>query len=285
MQAFDLDAAPKPMLPSSDFLTEVTLFCFTTVSPQGPAGEGCGYEQPLVDAMRSAKTSNTVFACEASAVYEAPCANATAGASIKDVFAQVWGSVKASGAYLEHDWTVKVDAEAVFLPSRLKLHLIMGLKPPAKTAVYLNSFLPEERDETTPKMTLQVMSMEAVSLLLENLAKCKQHIRSEHWVDVFTMNCLNAIGVGYMEDSSLIDDRVQTSFNPFDVDICMEPSVVAFTPYVAVNAWMGCQKLAEGRVTAFDFVSCSHRLEGEACSMMSSLDHASGDQPGTGILA
>merc|ERR1719356_1090472 len=126
---------------------------------------------------------------------------------------------------------------------------------------------------------LEVMSQEAVDLLLKNLDVCKEHIGNDGGEDIFMMSCLDAIGVNYMEDYSLLDDKYDSPehFNLFDVDRCSNDAVVAFHPYKAVNSWMGCHKVAMGAQQPHDFVGCNYRWHGDACSLNSPHQHAPGD--------
>jgi len=268
-----------------------SMFCFMVVTPQGvvPPGVKEGYEQVLVDEIRAAGLS--AFACEASAVYEGTRAETGEWKSIKntDIFVQVWKKVQADGIWQQHDWTVKVDSDAVFLPDRLKMHL-EGSKPPMDKPVYFHNIdFTNRKGELVHFMgALEVMNKEAVDLFLKELDQCAAHIGNDGGEDSFTMSCLDAIGVYYMEDYSLVDDKysVPAEFNLFDVDRCKDDSIVAFHPYKAVNSWMGCHKVAMGEVSPSQFTSCEHRWEGEACSLSGNLDHPGNHpDPGTGIVA
>lgn len=274
---------PKALLPVAAAPPAVTLFCFMVITPQGicPPGVKEGYEQQLVDAIRTAKAS--VFACDASNIFEGKRSTEGEWKSIKntEVFAQVWRQVQADGKYLQHDWTVKVDADAVFIPDRLKMH-IASMKPPPGEPVYLHNI-----DFKFHFMgALEVMTKAAADKLIQNIDLCLQHIGSNGGEDIFTMECLDAIDVGYMEDDSLLDDKYSSPehFNLFDVDRCHNDAIVAFHPYKAVNSWMGCLKVANGEVKTTQFTSCVHRWEGEACSLSGTLDHPGKVDPGTGIV-
>lgn len=274
LQAYSPTSTGKQVESNGHFLTEISLFCFMVVTPATP--------EQLVDAIRTAEAS--VFACEASAIYKLAGARSNEVESVKDVTGKIWRSVHEDGQYLEHDWTVKADVDTVFLPERLKMHLLMGLKPPVERPVYLRNSVASPK-QVQFKSALEVLSKEAVDLLIKKQATCEQHDGSSG-ADLFLMSCLDAIEVGYMVDGSLLDDKQTSSatYNPFDVDRCMDEGVVAFTPYGSVNAWMGCHKVAKDEVTPFQFVSCKHRRDEEACSAMSPMAHLNGHE-GTGIVA
>merc|ERR550525_171185 len=73
-----------------------------------------------------------IFACDGHGVFEGSEAQLGEWGSVSNVdqFIDVWNQVKKDGTYKEHDWVVKIDPDAVFLPDRLKAH-IEGLSPAA----------------------------------------------------------------------------------------------------------------------------------------------------------
>merc|ERR1719253_431693 len=99
-------------------------------------------EQDLVKAARDRNQS--IFDCEAHAVYDsvkssfAQWDNGYSSLQNTGTFIQVWNHVREGGLHLQHDWTVKVDADAIFIPERLRLH-IGDLRAPADAAVYLKN--------------------------------------------------------------------------------------------------------------------------------------------------
>jgi len=276
--------ASKMAQPSAAAPTSVSLYCFTVVTAQGvcPPGVEEGYEQKLLDEIRQAGLS--LFACDASAVYEGKRTETGEWKSIKntDVFVDVWRKVQAEGLWEQHDWTVKVDTDAVFFPERLKMHL-QGSKADPQQPVYFHNI-----DFKFKFMgALEVLNTEAVRLFLKDIDQCAEHIGNNGGEDIFTMSCLDAIGASYMEDFSLLDDKYSdpADFNLFDVDRCDNDAIVAFHPYKAVNSWRGCHKVATGEVSHTQFTSCVHKWLNEACSLSGDLDHP-GDHPApsTGIV-
>merc|ERR1712117_832049 len=117
-----------------------TLFCFTVVTPQGVVAPGVkpGYEKQLLDLFKSKKVG--LCACDDWSVYEGVRVTTGSWQSVvnTDIFNKVWQQVKTEGKYKQRDFTVKVDADAVFFPDRLKAH-IEGLRPPKNTAVYFHN--------------------------------------------------------------------------------------------------------------------------------------------------
>lgn len=269
---------------STDPSRHLSLFCFMVVTPDGivPPGVQEGYEQKLQEMMEPVKGS--IFGCEGSAIYQGVRATRGEWKSIRntEVFVKVWADVRSDRQYAQHDWTVKVDADAVFFPDRLKQHLI-NLKVPPKTPIYLHNV----QFSFNFMGALEVMSKEAFEVLTDNLDACLEHIGSDGGEDIFTMQCLDAYEVGYMEDFMLLEDKYSHpgEFNLFDVDACSNDDVVAFHPYKAANSWMGCYKVALKQNRPQDFTDCEHRWKDEACSLTSGLDHPGQSKPGTGIVA
>jgi len=249
------------------------LFCFAVVTPQGVVAPGvkAGYEKPLQDAVKAKGLG--IFACDASAIYNGTRVEKGNWQSVvnTDIFIKVWGQVKADGQYAMYDWTVKVDADAVFFPGRLRAHLL-GLRPPASKAVYLHNI----NFRFGFMGALEVLSTKAVDTFLASIYECSQNLGHNGGEDFFTMQCLDSNGVGSMTDNALLNDKyTQTSgWDLFDVDPCTEDSAVAFHPYKAINSWMACHAVAMHQAKPADFFGCAHKmLPDEPCSMSSQRAH------------
>lgn len=249
------------------------LFCFTVVTPQGVVAPGVvpGYEKPLQDAVRAKGLG--IYACDAFAVYNGTRVKAGSWQSVvnTDIFIKIWNQVKADGQYADYDWTVKVDADAVFFPDRLKAHL-SGLHPPAHKAVYLHNI----NFRFGFMGALEILSKLAVDSFLQNIVECSNHLGHNGGEDFFTMQCLDAIGVGHMTDNALLNDKYtqQHGWNLFDVDPCLEDTAVAFHPYKAINSWFGCHKIAMREKQTTDFIGCANKwYPDEACSLSSTKHH------------
>jgi len=258
-----------------------SLFCFTVVTPQGvvPPGVEAGYETKIIDSIRAKKLG--IFQCEAQAVFQGAQAPAGDWKSIAntDIFIKTWKQVQADGQYRQHDWTVKVDTDAVFFPFRLKYHLDQ-LSAPAGTALYVKNI-----DFKFGFMgSLEVLSQKAVDVYLADVDTCVAHLGNNGGEDAFTMGCLDSLGVAHMRDNSLLNDKYMSgqAFHLFDVDPCQNAGNVAFHPYKHVNAWMGCYNVAQKIQTPGVFVNCGQRFPGDACSLASKLSHSNG---GVGVPA
>jgi len=271
----------KPAAPEAA-VANTSLFCFTVVTPAGVVAHGVqpGYEQELLQMMKA--NAWGIFACDASQVYQGARAQKGEWHSVinTDIFVKVWHEVQKEGLYKAHDWTVKVDADAVFFPDRLRTHLV-DLRPPKDTAMYLHNIKFHFRFQGA----LEVISTKAVDIFLANANACAEHIGSMGGEDFFTMECLDGMGVGHMTDFSLLSDKYAhgAGWNLFDVNPCFEQAFVAFHPYKAVNSWTGCHKVSTRTQLPTDFVGCNYRWHGEACSLNGNVTHPGGG-PNDGIV-
>jgi len=146
-----------------------------------------------------------------------------------DSFIHAWEVVRQDGRYAKHDWTVKVDADAVFLPDRLRLH-INSLRPPQGSRLYLRNcdfkfhFLG----------AIEVLTREAVELYYAKAQECNDHVGKQGGEDYWMLSCLEGIGVDYQTDYSLLNDKYAAEEN------CNDDWAVAFHFYKKVSDWDWC---------------------------------------------
>mmetsp|Transcript_72034 Transcript_72034/g.185810 ORF Transcript_72034/g.185810 Transcript_72034/m.185810 type:complete len:673 (+) Transcript_72034:69-2087(+) len=257
-----------PQVPK-DKAAGTSLFCFMVVTQNGyvPPGVAAGYENGLVDGLRKNKLG--IFACEGNKVYEGGHSDVGEWRSISNVlvFIKVWDQVKGDGLYAQHDWTVKVDADAVFMPDRLRMHL-SNLRPPADKPVYLQNI-----DFKWKFMgALEVLSKEAVNAFAENKGKCADHISTNGGEDRFTAECLDAAGSWHMTDFALLNDKYslppEFPLNLNDVSRCTDQANVAYHPYKEFGSWMGCYNVTTQQISMDDLPLCSKRThEQRACKL------------------
>merc|ERR1711915_755216 len=55
-----------------------------------------------------------------------------------DEFTESWNKVRMDGKYIHYAWTVKVDPDAVFIPERLRIHVMNLPKIPDNGLYFLN---------------------------------------------------------------------------------------------------------------------------------------------------
>lgn len=156
-----------------------------------------------------------------------------ASSSNVDGFIQAWEKVKQDGRWEHHDWTVKVDSDAVFFPERLRWHL-KRLRTPRASFVYLRN----TGSEPHLLGVLSVLTTQAVRLYFERSQDCKKHILSMFGEDFWLLSCLEGLGVGYQSDYHLLDDQAKA------IENCTSDRVVAFPMNRKVDEWNTCHKAA-----------------------------------------
>jgi len=228
-----------PALPAgSPSVAGTSLFCFMAVLP-GSA------EMALVQLARDRKSS--IFGCDGNAIYNVEKSEyhtwETGQSTLVNTksFVKIWDQVKNDGRYSTFDWTVKVDADCVFFPDRLRTHL-RNLGPPAFTPIYVRN--------TLPIFTLggflgaiEIVSKTGVETYLDNAAGCREHIGMTSGEDGFLKDCLDSLGIGSMHDDLIL----RPSGNPAE---CQVEEFVAFHPQKAPGQWTYCWDIAVGHVAA-----------------------------------
>merc|ERR1711920_284318 len=121
------------------WLQGTSLFCFSVIAWNVPSPKPFwDSESALADNIK--KHSLSIVQCDEHAFIDGE-QTATAGWGSYnniDAFTRVWKKVQDDGRWMKHDWIVKVDADAVFFPDRLKLHLDK-LRTPRGSRVYLRN--------------------------------------------------------------------------------------------------------------------------------------------------
>jgi len=204
-------------------------------------------KSPEVALMELAKRSKTsIFACDASDVFHswqsAKSGWDTGEATLTntDVFINVWDQVHEAGSFMDYDWTVKVDADAVLIPDRLRGH-ITGLRVPPNRAIYLkNNAMDPGLGNNGFLGAVEVFSKNAVETYLDNKEGCRQTLGIQAGEDGFFKGCMDALGVGFMVDANL--------FNPdLSPGACINGNRAAFHPLKDPVNWQCCIDLINGK--------------------------------------
>lgn len=224
-----------------------SLFCFALMVP-------FGYEAGLLGMQYHKGTS--LFACDEYAVYSNTSMAVGLGFKISvvnislqcerggefqsllnlEVFRAVWARVVGDGQFEAHEWTVKVDADTVFFPQRLRQVL---QEHHAGPGVYLNNC------KFGMHGPLEVLSRAAVQALGEGWDRCDAHFREVclgpcWWgEDLFVDQCLSEVlGVRREYEGRLLsDDHCEP---PQDWASCKDRSKVAFHPFKTADSYRRC---------------------------------------------
>jgi len=213
---------------------ERSLYCFTVVAWHAP--------RPKPEVNSEAEITNHwqklglhIMQCDGHDFFEGnmtPVSEWGAFSNV-DMFMAVWQQVKAEEKWKDHDWTVKVDADTVFLPNRLRDHLY-NLRTPLTSRVYL------ENIDYKFKFfgALEIMTREAVNIFLEKGHTCVRGIH-EGGEDIFMRACLDGLGIDHQSDFTLLKDKLAG----VDVD-CNDGWSVAFHYMKTRMAWANCYNKA-----------------------------------------
>jgi len=233
-----------------------SLFCIEVVRTNG-------YELPLVKEQQKRRVS--IFACDEYAVFSdggkpQPVGEDPGGAEIMTIvippikesignmaagattnswlntktFLQVWDLAKKDGRIEKHDWTVKVDPDAVFFPDRLRTHLASHTNKDANLYVMnCNRFA-----EVALYGSIEIFSKKALETYLAGQDSCRRTLPWQGWgEDFFMSHCMDMLRVGRVYDFGLLSDK-RCFYSP-----CSDTSKVVYHDYKDASphgAWFQC---------------------------------------------
>jgi hypothetical protein len=150
------------------------------------------------------------------------------------IFINLWKKVFEDRQFEQHDWTAKVDPDAVFIPSRLR-------KRRAKEEQYRGTFL--NNCKIGLHGPLEVISRAGMLTFKAGLALCVEANVADPYVygeDVFLRRCLRYLGVQKTDDFGLLSE-IDCFENPGD---CTNGKV-SFHPFKDVYSYLECQRHSE----------------------------------------
>jgi len=149
-----------------------------------------------------------------------------------ELFMHVWDAVGKLGLWKKADWTVKVDPDAVLLPTRLRKHLDAFAGQNGYVVNCAKPFMPEG-----PMMfgALETFAHSALEAYFEKAGDCAGSLPWHIWgEDLYMGKCLEKIGVKRLNDFSIYSDGVCRGVD------CADPEAAAFHPMKDVGSWMNC---------------------------------------------
>mmetsp|Transcript_27450 Transcript_27450/g.81823 ORF Transcript_27450/g.81823 Transcript_27450/m.81823 type:complete len:440 (-) Transcript_27450:41-1360(-) len=227
-----------------------TLFCYSIMRTHG-------YELGLVRTQLSRGVS--IFACDAWRVYSDKKVWLTPGPPVRidttllnvsleakagvkehilntEQFLQAWRQAKEEGLTQSHEWSVKVDPDAVFFPARLQTRLSLAVKAPGASLYFLNCKLGFELYGA-----LEVFSKIAMETFFNGIGRCKTELPwTTYGEDLFMRRCLDLLGVTHVRDYRMLSDEY-CAVKPFP---CVGESA-AFHPFKASETYFKCVGEAE----------------------------------------
>mmetsp|Transcript_14984 Transcript_14984/g.39819 ORF Transcript_14984/g.39819 Transcript_14984/m.39819 type:complete len:186 (+) Transcript_14984:2-559(+) len=154
------------------------------------------------------------------------------------IFMEAWHVAKSDGKYLNHDFTIKVDPDALIFPWRLRDKL--GSQVGGN--IYVRNCNKVPGSPNFPMMfgAVEILSQAAVTNYLANEDKCKTQLPWQSWgEDFFLGKCLQMIGVAPYDDYGMIKDGACSGL------WCGDKNAVGFHPLKSVGDWMKCHDEAQ----------------------------------------
>jgi hypothetical protein len=235
----------RPTTTVTNVFTSPSLFCFAL-------GEAYSYEADLLRLARKMNTS--IYGCDqhlsltdieidigteddpeiTSAIGSLKCEKGSWGSwANAGVFLKGWKAVMKDGRYKRNDWVVKVDADTVFHPNRLKQH-VMNV-PAVDDKSYFKNFM----DGYPVIGALEIASKSAIVEMSERTWECEQVAYGAE--DDWFVKCMRVLGAWQREDWELLQHEEHPQGN-----MCYNPRFVAMHPYKDKNQYKTCLDQAEG---------------------------------------
>jgi len=154
------------------------------------------------------------------------------GGSVHNIasFVRAWKMVKDDGRWKNNDWSIKVDADAVFFPDHLRKKIMWNYKTPQGSAVYLRN--------TYYKFqflgALEVMTKQAMEIYFKRGWECEARLGQQGGEDYWLLQCLEGLGIDFQTDVALLHDKYAADRN------CGDENGVAHHFFKKVSAWNLC---------------------------------------------
>lgn len=173
-----------------------------------------------------------------------------------EVFIRIWNAVAEAGRYEYYDWTVKLDADCVFLPQRLLQILnTVSVDVPA----YLNNckYGLHGPIEVLNRLALETFLSKEQDC--EDIRESAMTLQPLHWNPKIMRYVGTTTGVSFGEDEYLRRclDKLQIpgidEFALLTEDACgvmaypCNSGAAAFHPFKATDSYLGCLHFAEGQ--------------------------------------
>mmetsp|Transcript_111821 Transcript_111821/g.340042 ORF Transcript_111821/g.340042 Transcript_111821/m.340042 type:complete len:447 (-) Transcript_111821:40-1380(-) len=145
-------------------------------------------------------------------------------------FLAAWQMVAKDGRYKRHDWTVKVEPDAVFFPERLRAILRSYADREDSGLFLLNCNRPLKLYGP-----IEVYSRRAVDAYVDNQALCKRELPWKEWGEaLFMEKCMQRLDMDAVFDEGVLAD-VRCHNSP-----CYNESKAAFYSYYTASSYLRC---------------------------------------------
>jgi hypothetical protein len=213
-----------------------SFYCLLLMAAEGTSQA----EDRLVQVQRSRGVG--AFACDDSRVFRAP--HGVDPHSV-DALLSALEEIRREGSYRKHGYTVKLTPDAVFLPERFKASLL-EIRVPQGQALYFQTC----RDSVRIDGAMEVFSRNALEAYFEQGGHCAEHISRQGREDAFIKQCMDALGVFQILNTTLLKsnlDLIDGGVVPDagkQVSICSDVSAVAFHRFEDVDTWGRCYTIS-----------------------------------------
>jgi len=149
-----------------------------------------------------------------------------------ELFMHVWDAVSRVGKWKLTDFTVKVDPDAVLLPTRLRQHLDPFNGKHGYVVNCAKPYMPEG-----PMMfgALEVFTKSMLETYFPKAKDCATGLPWQQWgEDLYMGKCLEKLGGDRLNDFSIYSDGVCNGVD------CGDPVAAAFHPKKDIGSWMAC---------------------------------------------
>lgn len=216
--------------PAGKLVQGTRLYCFSVVMwSLGPAQ---GWEDSEGDLANHWKEQGKgIMQCDFHAFFDG-----LDGGSEHNIqsFINAWKMVKDDGRWKQADWTIKVDADAVFFPAHFKVKVETVYRTPQGAALYLrNTFYKFQF-----LGALEAITREGIELYFQRGWECEPHLTQEGGEDYWLLQCLEGIGLNYQTDTALLHDKYAADEN------CGDPDGVAHHFFKKIDDWDVCWNMA-----------------------------------------
>jgi len=173
------------------------------------------------------------------------------------MFLQIWKAIRTEGLWASHDWTVKTDADAVFLPMRLRTKLTS--QKVTSSGIYIENC---KYVNFGFFGSLEVVSHDGFSKFLANIEDCSKALNwkgkekdtgMEAWgEDLFMQRCMDLHGVDKVAAWDLSTDSMCKAFRPAGQKKnakwrpnCALTSTAAMHPFLKPYDYFECLKATQ----------------------------------------
>lgn len=155
-----------------------------------------------------------------------------------DIFLEIWDAVFRRARWAVHEWTVKVDPDAVFFPDRLRTVLAHHVEPP--NGVYLNNC------KFGMHGPIEVFSRNAIGAFQAAGDQCKDHFQElcqgdcKWGEDIWVDQCLMFLNVKREDEWQLLVEDHCDAPAPFGANTACDGNHVSFHPFKDVDSYAQC---------------------------------------------